>query len=371
MRVQALMRKEAAHIRRDARSLMIVLAMPVLMIIMYGYALNMDVKHIRTCVLDMDRTVDSRQLIAAFTAGGFFDLRGSVSARAEAEHWLRTRQARVALVIPAGFARARARGEGGEVQLLVDGSDATTAAVAVNDAELLVAGFSLAGRPGRAPVVLALPVEAVPRVWYNPELRSSNFLVPGLMATLLMMISALLTSITIAREKETGTLEQMLVSPVTAGEIVLGKVLPYVVIAFAVGVLVLATGRVLFGVKIHGSVVHLLAFSVIYVTAALSIGLFISTLVSTQQQAMLAAQMATTLPSFLLSGYIFTLSGMPWPLQALSHLVPARYYLVIVRGIILKGTSWQVFLPEAASLVALTVVMLAATTVRFRAQVRG
>lgn len=371
MRVRALMRKEAAHIRRDPRSLMIVLAMPVMMIIMYGYALNMDVKHIRTCVLDMDRSADSRQLIAAFTAGGFFDLRGSVPTRLDAERWLRTRQARVALVIPSGFARDRARGDGGHVQLLVDGSDATTASVAVNGAELLVASFSTAGRPGRAPVIRAIPIQAEPRVWYNPDLKSSNFLVPGLMATLLMMISALLTSITIAREKETGTLEQMLVSPVTAGEIVLGKVLPYVFIAFADGVLVLATGRLLFGVVIHGSVIHLLAFSVIYVAAALSIGLFISTLVSTQQQAMLAAQMATTLPSFLLSGYIFALSGMPWPLRALSHLVPARYFLIIVRGIILKGTSWDVFVPEAASLLALTAVVLVATTVRFRTQVRG
>lgn len=371
MRVLALMRKESAHIRRDPRSLMIVLAMPVIMIVMYGYALNMDVKHIRVCVLDRDRSADSRQLIAAFTAGGFFDLRGSVASSAEAAAWLTTRRARVALVIPAGFARARARGEGGQVQLLVDGSDATTAAVAVNDAELLVAGFSAAGRPGRAPQLTALPVQAEPRVWYNPDLKSSNFLIPGLMATLLMMISALLTSITIAREKETGTLEQMLVSPVTAGEIVVGKVLPYVLIAFADGVLVLVTGRLLFGLHIQGSVVQLLAFSSLYVTAALSIGLFISTLVSTQQQAMLAAQLATTLPAFILSGYIFALSSMPWPLQALSHIVPARYYLIIIRGIILKGTAWDVFLPEAAWLAGLTAVVLVATTLRFRLQVRG
>ncbi len=371
MRRRALCTKELAHIRRDPRSLMIVLAMPVLMLVMYGYALNMDVKHITLCVLDRDHSADSRQLVAAFTAGGFFTLRGEVRDRDEAAAWLWARRARVALVIPQGFARDRARGDGGTVQLLVDGSDATTANVAVNDAELLVAGFSAAGRPGRAPSLTALPVQAVPRVWYNPDLQSSNFLVPGLMATLLMMISALLTSITIAREKETGTLEQMLVSPVTAGEIVIGKVLPYVLIAFADGVLVLVTGRFLFGVHIHGSVAQLLAFSVLYVTTALSIGLLISTLVSTQQQAMLAAQLATTLPAFILSGYIFPLDAMPLPLRVLSHIVPARYYLIIIRGIILKGTSWEVFVPEAVSLVALTVVVLALTTVRFRAQVRG
>jgi ABC-2 type transport system permease protein len=359
------MRKEVLHIMRDARSLIIVFVLPVMMIVLYGYALNMDVKHISFAVFDEDRSPASRALVEAFVRSGYFDLRARPARRAEAEALLRSQEARVVLAIPATFAADLNRPAGGHLQLLVDGSDATTATVALNYADLIAAQYAQDRASGTVSAT-ALPVIPEPRVWYNPDLKSANFLVPGLMATILMMISALLTSITIAREKETGTLEQILVSPIRPWEIIVGKVAPYLVLAFLDGLLVLAVGKLLFHIPIRGSLTQLLGLSVIYLFAALSIGLLISTMVATQQQAMMSAQLVTTLPSFLLSGFIFPLRSMPHILQAISYIVPAKYYLIIIRGIILKGLDARAFAPQVGFLLVLAAVLVTLSTWRFR-----
>lgn len=367
-RFRALARKEALHILRDPRSLLVVFLLPVVMLVLYGYALNMDVTHIALAVLDQDQSSASRELIDAFVRGGVFVERARLADRAEVERTLALRHARAVLVIPHAFARDLARPGGARVQIVVDGSDATTAAVVLNDAELLVAAFTRAATGRQAALA---PVIPEPRVWYNPDLKSAHFLVPGLVSVLLMMIAALLTSVAVAREEETGTMEMLLVSPARPVEIILGKVAPYVVLAFVDVLIVVAAGTALFGVPFRGSPWALLAYSGVYVVAAVGLGLLISTMVRTQQQAMMGAQLATTLPSFVLSGFLFPLASMPAPLQWIARIVPARYYVTIIRGIMLKGLPARAFLPEAAYLGALGAALLAISFLRFRLRARA
>ncbi len=364
-RLRAMARKETLHILRDPRSLLVVFLLPIVMLGLYGYALNMDVTHIALGVLDEDRSAASRELIDHAVSGGAFEVRAHVRARAEIEHTLARRQAQAVLVIPHGFARDLLRSGGARVQLIVDGSDASTAAVVLNDADVALASFVRA-RAGRGANVIPEP-----RVWYNPDFRSAHFLVPGLVSVVLMMIAALLTSVALAREEEAGTLELLLVSPAHPGEIILGKVLPYVALAFVDVLIVVTAGRVLFGVPMRGSPAALVAYSAVYVIAAVGLGLLISTMVRSQQQAMVGAMLVTTLPSFMLSGFIFPIASMPWPLQWFSHVVPARYYVTVIRGIMLKGLPGRAFLPEAGILLGIGAVLVAVSVVRFRLRARA
>jgi ABC-2 type transport system permease protein len=370
--------KEFRHILRDPRSLTIAVAMPVLMTLLFGYAINLDVKNIRLAVLDFDLSLESRDLTGRFYNSGYFIAPPAEPRMTEPERILKKGDADAVLTIRPGLGRALAdmtAAQTGyqltdrppyELGLLIDGADANLAAATSAYAEMIVARF---GRE-RLPEGLELPsVTVAARVLYNPNLKSAHFFVPGLIAVILMMISALLTSITVAREKETGTMEQLLVSPVTPHEVIIGKVLPYVGLALLDGALVIGYAVIQFGVPFVGSAVLLLFFTLIYVIAALSAGILISTLVRTQQVAMMVAQLVTVLPSVMLSGFIFDLRNMPRLLQYLSYIVPARYYQVIIRGIMLKGAGTGVLWIQGIFLAGLTVILLTLAARRFRLKV--
>jgi len=358
--------KEVRHILRDPRSLAIAVAMPVLMTLLFGYAINLDVKNIRLAVLDLDLTPESRDLVGRFYNSGYFIEPEAGAILAEPERVLRKGVADAVLTLRPGLARALADGGGYQLGLLIDGADANLAAATSAYAQMIVARLG----EERLPADLELPaVTVAARIMYNPNLKSAHFFVPGLIAVLLMMISALLTSITVAREKETGTMEQLLVSPVTAREVILGKVLPYVGLALLDGGLIIGCAVVQFGVPFVGSAALLLFFTLVYVVAALSAGILISTLVRSQQVAMMTAQLVTVLPSVMLSGFIFDIRNLPRALQYLSYLVPARYFQVIIRGIMLKGAGAQVLWGQGAFLAGITVVLLAIAARRFRLKV--
>ncbi len=358
--------KEVRHILRDPRSLVIAILMPVLMTLLYGYAINLDIKNIRLAVIDFDNSHESRDLAGRFFHSGYFVPPLSEPDPEYPELVLKNGDAHAVLIIPPGMAEAVA-GEGEyEVGLSVDGADANTSAAAASYANVIMAQF-LKERlpPGFEPPGVQLSTQ----VLYNADLKSSHFFVPGLIAVILMMISALLTSITIAREKETGTMEQLLTSPVNSAQIIIGKVIPYIGLAMLDGVLVLGFGVINFGVPFNGSVLILFLFGIIYIFCALSLGILVSTISGTQQQAMMAAQMITVLPSVMLSGFIFEIKNMPIILQWISHLIPAKYFLLIIRGIMLKGSGIDVLWPQAAALLLLTVVLLAVATKRFQLRI--
>jgi ABC-2 type transport system permease protein len=355
--------KEFRHILRDPKSLAITLLLPVLMTLLYGYAVNLDTKNIRLAVVDEDRSVHSRELVASFFQSGYFLPASAAAEINNVEGVLRAGDAHAVLVLRRGFSEAIHSFERYQAGLFVDGSDSNRAAAATNYSNIVFFNYLRRAMPaGRENPSVSISQ----RVLYNPDLRAPDFFVPGLIAIILMMISALLTSVAIVREKETGTMEQLLTSPVRARQIVVGKIVPYIAIAVLDGLLVLLFAVLHFHVPFEGSYVLLAFFGVLYVTAALSIGVLISTIAGTQLVAMLAALMATVLPSVMLSGFIFEIKNMPLPLQYISKIIPASHFIVIIRGVMLKGVGGLVLWQETLALAALTAVLLGVAVKRFK-----
>ncbi len=342
--------------------MIIAVLMPIMMTLIYGYAINLDMKNIELGIIDLDNTSHSRDFGESFYVSGYFLKPSRTVSPAKADEFLREGEVDAVLTIKPGFAKALTNAEKYELGLLIDGSDGNQAVAASNYAEMILVQYALRNDPAAAQRGVNMSVQ----VAYNQDLKSSHHFVPGLVAVILMMISALLTSVTIAREKETGTLEQLLTSPVAPREIIVGKILPYIGLAFFDGLLVLLFALIVFAIPFNGSGLLLLFFGFIYVVTALSIGVLISTLVSTMQLAMMASLLVTLLPSVILSGYIFDVRNMPYVLQLLSRLVPARYFIVIIRGIMLKGSDLTVLWVEAAALIAICLTLLILAIKRFR-----
>ena len=361
-KIRFIIAKEVRHIIRDPKSLMIAIAMPLLMTLLYGYAVNFDTKNIKLAVVDDDNTALSREFTNGFFKTGYFVTPLAEPTASDLESVLRSDQAHAVLVLRNGFSAALRAGTPYEVGLIVDGSDANRAAAATNYVNVVLFNF-LRHRFLKGS---GAPLAISSRVFYNPDLRSPDFFVPGLIAVILMMISALVTSVTVAREKETGTMEQLLTAPVSPGQIIAGKVIPYLGLAFIDGLLVIVFGVLYFDVPFQGSYLLLVLFGVIYIVAALSIGVLISTLVNTQLVAMMAALVATVLPSVMLSGFMFEIKNMPPVLQYLSMIIPARHFIVIIRGIMLKGVGVGVLWQEAVALVVITVVLLGIAIKKFK-----
>ncbi len=362
-RTLAIARKEWMHILRDSRSLIILFLMPVMMVFLFGYAINMNVKHIPLGIWDGDRTPESRAVISEFTQSGYFTESAHLSTIRAVNNAIRKKQVSAVMAIPNGYARKTHRGHPPPIGFWVDGSDANTASVVINYTNALLSSRGpQAGQINPAPS----PFDVRPKIFYNPELESSHFIVPGLIAVLMMMICAMLTSLTIVREKETGTFEQMLVSPIRAPELIIGKVLPYLSLAFIVAGLILAVGHWHFGVPIHGNLIFLAATLVIYLFCALALGLLISTIAPSQRVAMLMAVTTTLLPSVILSGFIFPIRSMPLIIQLIAYIIPARYFLVILRGIMLKGSTLDVLWTPTVILTAFGVFLVAVSVFRFR-----
>ncbi len=371
-RTAAILRKELIHIRRDTRSLIIAVLMPVALLIIYGYGVSSDVRNIRMVVVDWCRTRESRALVSSFVQSGYFRIVGGTERYADAQRMLDLGTTRTVLVVPTTFARDLAKGNVTHVQFLVDGSDPTTANVAAGYAEAIVGRVatsavrqSLARRGQPRPRGVP-PIDVRVRVFYNEELRSTNFIIPGLIAIILAMTAALLTSGTIAGERERGTMEQLAASPIQSRELMLGKIGAYSLLAAADVVLVILVGTFWFGVPLRGSVLLLMVASGIFLMAALGLGLLFSARMATQQTALTAAVLSTMVPSILLSGFYFPIRSMPSVIQVLTTLIPARYFMVITRGVFLKGVGWRTLWPQIAMLALLAAVILAGAIRAFR-----
>jgi ABC-2 type transport system permease protein len=365
-RVLAVAMKEILHILRDKRSLGVAILMPIGMLIIYGFALNTELENLRIGVMDLDRTVESRELIRRMTSSGFIVEAARVDSRGRIERGFRRRNYRAVVIIPRGYSRDLLGGRAGDLQVLVDGADGSTAATVDNyiSAVLAMASAAIPGRGAGAP---AAPVDTRVRIHFNPELESAYFIVPGLVALVLIMICALLASVAICREKETGTLEQVLTTPVTRIQVIVGKIIPYSVIGSLDAAIVLISGRLVFGVPMEGSWWVLAAYSLLFVLVALGLGLFISSLAKTQRVAMMMALLMTFLPTLLLSGFIFDHSSMPAVLRWLAQIIPATHFLKIVYGVMLKGQAS--FPRQAAVLAGMFLVLMGLSMRLFRTTV--
>ncbi|HEX9885332.1 MAG TPA: ABC transporter permease [Longimicrobiales bacterium] len=369
VRLLAMARKEWIQLRRDPRSMILAFALPLFLLLFFGYAITWDVEDIELAVLDQDRSRESRQLVEAFQSAGYFHVRERLTAYDQVEERLMTGRVLGVLVVPPGYGRDLEAARGARVQLLLDGSDANTATIALNFADAIVSRHSASALlQGRE---LVLPVRAEPRVWYNPTLASRNMIVPGLIAVIMSIIAAMLTALTIAREWERGTMEQLASTPVGRLEVVLGKLLPYLLIGlFDVAVTVVA-GMLIFGTPLNGSVLLLSAMTLLFLVGALGLGIFISAAVKSQVLATQIAMVATYLPVILLSGFLYDIASMPVVLQGVTYLVPARYYIVVTRGIFLKGVGISALWPQAVFMIAFAVVGLGAATLVFRKELRS
>jgi ABC-2 type transport system permease protein len=368
-RILHLVRKELLQLRRDPQMLRIVFIAPLFQLFIFGYAVTTDVKHVATALLDQDRSVQSRELAERFTRSGYFDVVHRPEGPAAVDALLDDGAVQVALVIPRGFAADLAAERTARVQLLIDGSDSMTAGMVAGYAGGVAGEYSARVAAERLER-LRSRVQSVPaveertRVWYNPELKSVNYMVPGVLSMILFLVTMLLTSMAIVKEREIGTLEQLVVTPITPAELIVGKTLPYVAIGFVDMLLVLALSSFWFRVPIAGSVALLFALATVFICTSLGLGLFISTISQTQQQAMMTT-FFIMLPSILLSGFMFPIANMPPVIQHLTRLIPLRYFLVIVRGIFLRGNGFAVLWPQVAVLAVFGVGILGLSTLRF------
>ena len=352
MRLLHLIRKEVLEIRGDPRLFGIVLVAPIIQLTLLGYAATTDVADVPLVVVDQDRSVHSRALVSRFDASRNFVVVDSLPSISGVGEYLDRGLAWMALSIPRGYGESVRTGRRAVVQVVADGSDASSTNVAVGYAGSLVAAY---GRELAAARGLASPeprIGADVRVWFNPELRSRDFMVPGILALLLLAVTTILSSMTIVRERETGTLEQLNVTPLARWELIAGKLLPYAALGMLNVLLVVTVAVLWFEVPFRGSVGLLLLMSLVYLMTTLGIGLFVSTISNTQQQAMITAAFFFLMPMVFLSGFIFPIENMPAAIQAVTYLVPVRYFLVILRGIFLKGIGLEVLWPQALALFA-------------------
>ncbi|MCX6595104.1 MAG: ABC transporter permease [Acidobacteria bacterium] len=372
-RYRAIARKEFLHITRDPRSLSISLTLPLVILLLFGYALSLDVNRILTIVDDRDRSPESRALIERFSSSGYFQVTGQVSDTREINAQIDGGQAMVAIVVPASFSKHIAQGQSADVQLLVDGSDSNTAAIARGYAENIVRQFALEQRE-RAQNLRGLPKTKQPvdlraRIVYNDDLRSRNYIVPGLIAVILMIIASMLTSLTVAREWETGTMEQLVSTPVRPVELLLGKLTAFFAVGMVDMLICLVAAIFVFNVPLKGSVVALFAISMLFLFGVLCWGIMLSTVAKNQAMAYQMGMLTSFLPAFLLSGFIYSTENMPLVIQGISYLVPARYFITILKGIFLKGVSLRVMWVEVLFLALYALFVFVRTMRKMRLKV--
>ena len=366
MKTLAVATKEFRQIARDRRTLLTLLFVPAFFLLIYGYALNFDIRNIRLGVDDRDRTPESRSLVSAFVNSGYFDLVASVDRDAEASRLMDRNEVRAILVIPGGLGRSVRNGRPAAVQVLLNGDNANTATTVMGYALTIVRSESARYRPAAAPAGPLVAIE--PRVWYNPELRSTLFLVPGLIAYVAMITAVISTALSVVREKERGTMEQVRMAPLDAASFIVGKTVPYFVISLVSAFGIIFAAMVLFGMPMRGSWTLLVVAVSLFLVGALGLGLLISTVADNQQVAFQVAFLVSFLPTLMLSGFIFPISSMPAFLQAVTRVVPARYFLIALRGVVLKGAGLTAFWTELAALAVFAIVVLTLASVRLRRQ---
>jgi ABC-2 type transport system permease protein len=368
-RLLSLIRKEFIQIARDPRTLVLTFVFPIMMLLLLGYAATNDVRNIPLAVYDQDKSDASRMLLDAYRAADYFNFAYEVGSSEEIEKLIDSGAARAAIIIPPDYSKQINGNTPAQIGFIIDGSDPTLASTALSAAtligqsrgvELVQQQMLMTGKSGVSNVI-----DIRTQVWYNPEMVSAYYMIPGLIGMILQFLTTILTATSIVRERERGTIEQLIVTPLKPWELVIGKITPYVIIAFADTIEVLIAGALIFHVPINGSISLLLLLCALFLVTTLGIGLFISTVANTQQEAMLTT-MFTIMPSIFLSGFFFPLAAMPQILQIISYVVPLRYFLIIARGIVLKGVGVEAIYPEVIALSIFAVVIMSAAAIRFR-----
>jgi ABC-2 type transport system permease protein len=364
-RLKAVIVKEFAHILRDPMSLTIIFMMPLLMMFIFGYSINYDLEKIETGIIDLSNGEHSRELVQSFSNNRYFQVENLLEKYPgadpvkEGERLLNAGKLKEVVIIPRDFSEKLKQGRSTEIGIIIDGSDSNVANLVYQYNELVLADF----------ITRFMALEELfnikTKIYFNPEVKSAYFFIPGLVAILLVMISAILTSLSITREKESGSIDLIFISPLKTPEIIIGKTVPYMVVALLVGTMILMFARFWFGVPLRGSLLVLLLFSLLYIAAGLSMGILISAIAPSQKVAMFAALLSTLLPSIMLSGFIFPLDSMPLPLRVISHIVPARYFLNIIRGIAVKGAGLQHFIKDGLALIIFALVLMTVAGIKF------
>jgi ABC-2 type transport system permease protein len=371
-RIKALAKKEFIQIIRDLRSLSMAIFIPILLLILFGYALTLDVDNVRIAVWDRDKSQVSSDFIRNLGSSRYFKIIGYYDDYDELSSLIDKNTALMAVVVPEDFSKLIRSNQPASVQLLIDGSDSSTATIALGYANSIVSRYNIkfvTQAFSKTDIEMSTPIDLRSRVWFNEELKSKNYIVPGLIAVIIMVIAALLTSLTVAREWERGTMEQLISTPITAIELILGKFLPYFVIGLLDLAIAVGMGQFMFHVPFRGSIILLFITSGLFLCGALMLGMFISSVAKNQLMASQMAMLATFLPGFLLSGFAYPINNMPEVIQAITLLVPARYFIRILRGIYLKGIGINVLWPDVLFLLMFTFIMVALASVKFKRKV--
>jgi ABC-2 type transport system permease protein len=364
-RVLAVAKKEIIQIRRDPLSMAMAFLLPLILLFIFGYAITMDIKNIKTVVCDLDKSEMSRRFAGSLTASGYFAIVNPSVDYRDIERHIDSGEAKVAITIPRGFSEDVRLGKPAQIQALLDGSDSNTATIAVGYLTAASDMFSAKLSPTRS----APAVDMRMRVWYNEELKSRNFIIPGLIAVIMSVIAALLTSLTIAREWERGTMEQLIATPLKTPELIVGKLIPYFLIGF-IDVLVAVTVTVhVFGVELKGSLALLLIVSCVFLFGVLSLGILISISAKSQLPASQIALVSTFLPAFLLSGFMISIYNMPYALQLITNIIPARYFVTIIKGIFLKGAGLALILSDLSLLAVFGAAVFALANAAFKKRI--
>jgi ABC-2 type transport system permease protein len=366
-----IIRKEFLQLRRDPNIVRLIFIGPILQLLIFGFAINLDVNSVPMIVCDQYHSLESHDFIARFVNSGYFPIVAYVDHTSEIDRYLVRGDASLALTIPEQFGQKVKRGEPAEVQAIVDGSESSAASIGLSYAGMIVAGYSqdvLLASFSRRGFGELKPITVQPeiRVWYNPDLKSRNYLIPGLLGTILAQSTVLLTALAIVKEKESGTLEQLIVTPIRTFQIIIGKLAPFTIIGIIDIVLALAGVTLIFGIPVRGSIVLLSILAVLFILTMLGVGLFVSTVSSTQQQAMMTATFFVMLPMNFLSGFVFPIENMPKIIQWVSYSMPLRYFFEIIRGVFLRGAGLAVLWPQVLALVIFTTVILTLSSLRFR-----
>lgn len=364
-RIRQIVKKEFIQIRRDPKMARLLVVAPVMQLILFGYAVTTDIRDVPTAVTDRDRTRQSRELQAKFTNSGYFTIVANPESPQDAIALLDRGSAQVVLEIPGGFAKDLSKGRPASVQMLLDGTDSTTTTMVMGYTAGIVKRYAQEATSARRAIGGRLPaVEPEPRVWYNPDLKSVNFMVPGILCLILLVTTMMMTSLAVVKEREIGTLEQLIVTPIKPAELIAAKMLPFAAIGFLDVLLIVLVARLGFHVPLEGSLLLLLALTAAFLMTSLGTGLFISTVSKTQQQATLTSFFVMQ-PSVLLSGFLFPIDNMPVAVQWLTYLLPLRYYVTVARGIFLKGSGMDVLWPQVAAMLVFGTVILALAAMRF------
>ncbi len=373
-RVKALTGKEFIQIARDPRSLGMAIIIPVLLLVLFGYALTLDVNNVPTAVWDQDKTQVSFEFISKFGSSRYFKIIGYYDNYEELSKLIDKNKALMVIVIPEDFSKLIGSDKPAPVQLLIDGSDSSTATISLGYANSVISSYNrelAANVFSKMNFKIPTLIDLRSRVWFNEELKSRNYIIPGLIAMIMMVIAALLTSLTIAREWERGTMEQLISTPITTHELILGKFLPYFGIGLLDLLITVGLGEFMFHIPFRGNLVLLFATSWLFLAGALMLGMFISSVAKNQLMAIQMAMLATFLPGFLLSGFAYPINNMPVAVQAITYAVPARYFIKILRGIYLKGIGIEVLWPDILFLVLFTVVMITLASLKFRRKLKS